>query len=56
MQTHNEQQLIIALWAIMFTNETTELVFWRERELNEILAYKNQKLPYKSKTDILGLQ
>lgn len=39
MQIHNEQQLIIALWAIMFTNETTELVVWRERELNEILAY-----------------
>lgn len=31
---HNEQQLIIALWAIMFTIETTELVVWRERELN----------------------
>lgn len=55
MQIHNEQQLIIALWAIMFTNET-ELVVWRERELNEILAYKKQKLPYKSTTDILGLQ
>lgn len=56
MQIHNEQQLIIALWAIMFTNETTELVVWRERELNEILAYKKQKLPYKSKRDIMGLQ
>lgn len=45
----------------MITNETTELIVWRERELNEILAYKKQKLPYKSKTDtlyicILGLQ
>lgn len=40
---HNEQQLIIALWAIMFTIETTELVVWRERELNEILAYKKKK-------------
>lgn len=56
MQIHNEQQLIIALWAIMFTNETTELVVWRERELNEILAYQKQKLPYKSKRDILDLQ
>lgn len=56
MQIHNEQQLIIALWAIMFTNETTELVVRRERELNDTSLQKKQKLPYKSKTDVLGLQ